>query len=69
MILNRRCLHAATAATTLLCLVSQQLVFVARPAQAYSLEGKRVLVTGSSGGIGRGLALELAREGAHVLVH
>jgi glucose 1-dehydrogenase len=36
---------------------------------AYSLQGKRALVTGSSGGIGRGIALELARQGCHVLVH
>uniref|UniRef100_A0A7S2YNK1 Uncharacterized protein n=1 Tax=Entomoneis paludosa TaxID=265537 RepID=A0A7S2YNK1_9STRA len=36
---------------------------------AYSLSGKRALVTGSSGGIGRGLALELARQGCEVLVH
>jgi NAD(P)-dependent dehydrogenase (short-subunit alcohol dehydrogenase family) len=33
------------------------------------LSGKRALVTGSSQGIGRGVALELAREGATVVVH
>jgi NAD(P)-dependent dehydrogenase (short-subunit alcohol dehydrogenase family) len=33
------------------------------------LNGKRALVTGSSSGIGRGIALVLAREGAHVVVH
>jgi NAD(P)-dependent dehydrogenase (short-subunit alcohol dehydrogenase family) len=33
------------------------------------LGGKRALVTGSSSGIGRGIALVLAREGAAVLVH
>src|SRR5690349_12542585 len=32
------------------------------------LEGKAGLVTGAAGGIGRGIALELAREGAFVLV-
>lgn len=36
---------------------------------AFSLEGKQVLVTGSSGGIGKGIALELARRGAKVIVH
>ena len=34
-----------------------------------SLEGKRALVTGSSGGIGAGIALALAAQGASVLVH
>ena len=33
------------------------------------LPAKRALVTGSSGGIGRAIALELARSGAHVIVH
>src|SRR5271157_426190 len=32
----------------------------------YSLEGKLVLVTGAGTGIGRGVALELARQGADV---
>jgi len=35
----------------------------------YDLKGKRVLVTGSSGGIGRAIALKLAQEGASVLIH
>jgi NAD(P)-dependent dehydrogenase (short-subunit alcohol dehydrogenase family) len=33
------------------------------------LAGKRVLVTGSTSGIGRGIALVLAREGAEIVVH
>ena len=34
-----------------------------------ALNGKQALVTGSSRGIGRGIALKLAREGARVAVH
>jgi len=37
-----------------------------RPA-AFSLEGKRVLVTGASSGIGRETAIACAREGATVV--
>lgn len=33
------------------------------------MQGKRVLVTGAGTGIGRGVALEFAKEGAHVAVH
>ncbi|CAJ1966498.1 unnamed protein product [Cylindrotheca closterium] len=38
-------------------------------AAGYSLIGKNVLVTGSSGGIGKGIALKLGKEGANVIVH
>lgn len=34
----------------------------------YSLEGKRVLVTGASSGIGRGIAIECSRLGAKVVI-
>jgi len=44
-------------------------IVVPRAASAYSLQGKRTLVTGSSGGIGRGIAKRLASEGAHIYVH
>ena len=37
--------------------------------QSRRMEGRRVLVTGSGTGIGRGVALEFAREGAAVVLH
>ena len=39
------------------------------PESPYDLLGKTAVVTGSSKGIGRAIALELARAGADVLVH
>jgi 2-amino-4-hydroxy-6-hydroxymethyldihydropteridine diphosphokinase len=41
----------------------------AGPLAGRELTGLRVLVTGSTGGIGRAIALELARGGADVIVH
>jgi len=35
----------------------------------YSLEGKLVLVTGAGTGIGQGVALQVARQGADVVLH
>ena len=34
----------------------------------YSLEGKTILVTGASSGIGRGVAIEASKMGAHVII-
>jgi 2-amino-4-hydroxy-6-hydroxymethyldihydropteridine diphosphokinase len=39
------------------------------PSAGRELAGLRALVTGSTGGIGRAVALELAAAGAHVVVH
>jgi NAD(P)-dependent dehydrogenase (short-subunit alcohol dehydrogenase family) len=43
--------------------------FAAAAAEPLSYAGKTVLVTGSTDGLGRELALALAADGAHVIVH
>ena len=50
-------------------MIVPQLLLLLASAAAYSLQGKCALVTGSSGGIGRGIAKRLAQEGAHIYVH
>jgi NAD(P)-dependent dehydrogenase (short-subunit alcohol dehydrogenase family) len=39
------------------------------PTQRHNLQGQKALVTGSTSGLGRAIALQLARDGAEVIVH
>lgn len=39
------------------------------PTQRNNLQGQKALVTGSTSGLGRAIALQLARDGAEVIVH
>jgi len=52
-----------------LVVVGIAVAVMATAAVAFSLEGKTVLVTGSAGGIGRGIAALLAEKGAKIIVH
>jgi len=42
---------------------------VTTPSQLLDLSGQTVLVTGATGGLGRGIAERLAEAGAHIVVH
>lgn len=48
---------------------SNETVLPLPPADLFSLNGRKALITGGSGGIGRVLAMSLARAGADVCVH
>lgn len=61
-----RALLAAFTLTALLCFASATVQASDAPV---SYAGKTVLVTGSTDGLGRELALALAADGAHVIVH
>jgi glucose 1-dehydrogenase len=45
------------------------LLHLSLAAEAYSLDGKTALITGSGGGIGKGIAQELVNRGAQVILH
>ena len=49
--------------------MERNLVLAARAVESETLAGKRVLITGSTRGIGRALATAFARQGASVVVH
>jgi NAD(P)-dependent dehydrogenase (short-subunit alcohol dehydrogenase family) len=49
--------------------VDRNLASAARAVESETLAGKRVLITGSTRGIGRALATAFARQGASVVVH
>ena len=53
----------------IVALLSVLLPLVPSANASYTLEHKRTLVTGASGGIGAGIAKTLAQKGARVLVH
>jgi NAD(P)-dependent dehydrogenase (short-subunit alcohol dehydrogenase family) len=46
----------------------EQKGYAAKMSNPYSLEGKLILVTGAGTGIGQGIALEAARQGADVVL-
>jgi NAD(P)-dependent dehydrogenase (short-subunit alcohol dehydrogenase family) len=62
-----RTLILATLAAVLVLLMSRAEALTPLPSVSYA--GKTVLVTGSTDGLGRELALALAADGAHVIVH
>jgi 2-amino-4-hydroxy-6-hydroxymethyldihydropteridine diphosphokinase len=62
-------IHPVLRQTVAQLLASVQGIGLASPGPGRELAGQRVLVTGSTSGIGQAIALELAAAGADVLVH
>lgn len=53
---------------SLVVIIGAMLVVLPRPSVIRSLSGKHVFITGGSKGIGRALAVECARQGAHITI-
>ena len=60
---------AAAVAVTVIAAVTTRPADTQAPAEGPSMQGKVVMITGSTDGLGREVALRVAALGAHVIVH